>query len=119
MVIKRRANLRNIFLKMVCCGLMLFSLGCAGTAESPDKPWGPWITFQEADWIRSGEPIEFEGIQWFPSDNLENLLDTEVYPVSEYRGVQIFTEYSDVRPYNRLYTRFNKNRYRLFEQKKR
>ena len=73
---------------------------------------------EEAEWIRNGEPIEFDGKLWYPQDGVENLLDAEVYLLGEYRGVQFFVEKSDVKPYDRLYTKFGRNRYRYFELKK-
>lgn len=71
----------------------------------------------EADWIRNGEPIAFENELWFPKDELEVLLDSEVYKIGEYKGIVILVEKRDVRPYNRLYTKFDKNQFRYFEKK--
>lgn len=68
----------------------------------------------EAEWIRNGEPIEFEEGFWFPSDETESFLDSEMFLLGEYRGVQYFIEKQDVRPYNRLYTKFARNKYRAF-----
>ena len=72
---------------------------------------------QEAEWIRSGEPIEFDRKLWYPQDGIENLLDSEVYLLGEYRGVQFFVEKIDVKPYDRLYTKFSSNRFRYFQIK--
>lgn len=71
----------------------------------------------EAQWIRDGRPIEFEGSVWYPADGLEAMQDSEVYLVAEYKGVQVFVDRIDVRPYERLYTKFSKNRFRYFRQK--
>ncbi len=71
----------------------------------------------EADWIRNGEPIEYNNKLWDPKDNVENLLDAEVFLMGEYRGVQFFVEKTDVKPYDRLYTKFDRNRYRYFESR--
>ncbi len=70
---------------------------------------------QEADWIRNGEPIQFDGKLWYPQDGVENLLDSEVFLLGEYRGVQFFVEKIDVKPYDRLYTKFSLNRFRYFQ----
>ena len=35
-------------------------------------------SIQEAQWIRNGESIIFEGEEWRPKDIIENLLDDEV-----------------------------------------
>ena len=70
----------------------------------------------EPSWIRNGEPIEFEGEMWYPQDGTETLLDSEVMYLGEYRGVQFFLDKVDVRPYDRLYTKFGKNKFRYFEK---
>jgi len=70
----------------------------------------------EAEWIRNGEPIEFEGEFWYPKDGVDGLLDSEVFIIGEYRGVQYFVDKVDVRPYARLYTKFAKNKFRFFEK---
>ena len=70
----------------------------------------------EADWVRNGEPIEYEGEKWLPMDGTESLLDSEVQLMGEYRGVQFFTDKEDVRPFHRLYTKFGRNKYRYFEK---
>ena len=75
------------------------------------------LSASEADWIRNGEPIEFEKEKWYPQDGIESLLDSEVYIMGEYRGVQFFVDRTDVRPYNRLYTKFGKNKFRYFKKK--
>lgn len=73
----------------------------------------------EAQWIRDGEPIEFEGALWYPMDMTETLLDDEVFYMGEYRGVEFFIEKIDVRPYERLYTKFGRNKFRTYEHKTR
>jgi hypothetical protein len=70
----------------------------------------------EPVWIRNAEPVVFEGEDWFPMDEVENLLDSEVYEAGTYRDVPFFIEKTDVRPFDRIYTHFGKNRYRAFEQ---
>ena len=71
----------------------------------------------EASWIRNGEPLEFEGMSWYPVDGAESLQDMEVIVMGEYRGVQFFVEKVDIRPFNRMYTKFSRNRFRIFEKK--
>ncbi len=73
---------------------------------------------EEPLWIRNGEPIEFEQQSWYPADGVESLLDSEVQLLGEYRGTQFFVEKIDVRPYNRLYTKFGRNKFRIFQLKK-
>jgi len=71
----------------------------------------------EAEWIRNGEPIEFEEELWYPRDMVDILMDVEVYLLDEFKGIQFFVEKIDVRPYDRLYTKFGRNKYRLFKKR--
>jgi len=73
---------------------------------------------QEASWVIDGKPAEFEGESWYPQDNIDVLLDSEVVLVGEYQGVQLFVEKLDVRPYERLYTKVGKHKFRIFTKGK-
>lgn len=89
-------------------------VGCVGhSPRIPEIYPAPHI---EADWIRQGEPIEYAGELWYPVDVLENLLDSEMYLLGEYRNVQFFISKEDIRPYDRLYTKFGLHKYRVFEK---
>lgn len=104
--------LKSLF--VLCCTVM--SVGCnTPTGIKPDQAK---VVGLEAAWIREGEPIIFEGTSWYPQDDIENLFENELYLLGEYQGVEYFVEKMDVRPYNRLYTKFGKNRFRLFEKNK-
>jgi hypothetical protein len=70
----------------------------------------------EPEWIRNAEPVEFENELWHPVDDLENLLDEEMLPIGVFRSVQFFVEKKDIKPYERLYTKFGKHKYRVFER---
>lgn len=70
----------------------------------------------EAQWIKEGEPIIFEEENWYPKDIIEVLLDEEMLQIYTYRDEQVYIEKIEVRPYNRLYTKFEENKYRLFEK---
>ena len=72
----------------------------------------------EAQWIRNGEPIDFEENLWYPQDEVDTLLDSEVVPMGEYRSVQFFVETTDVRPLNQLYTKFGRNKFRVYRPMK-
>lgn len=98
-----------LVMALVCCGV-----GCQGQAGSRRR--GKLYDFPdlEAQWIRDGQPLEFEGQRWYPEDNVDIFLDTEVYPVGIYREVKIFVDKVDVRPYNRLYTKFGPNQFRSY-----
>ena len=94
--------------------------GCSGSVQDKGnigQMQSYPIPVMEAEWIRNGEPIQFEDEMWYPVDEIENFLDSEIYLVGEYEGVQFFIEKTDVRPYRRLYTKFGKNKFRVFEPK--
>ena len=70
----------------------------------------------EAGWIRNGEPVVYDSHQWFAVDDIENLMDSEVYQIGEYKGVQIFVDKTDAKPYDRVYTKFARGKFRYFER---
>jgi len=108
--------LRNICIQ---CGFLVWIgilfAGCQSVDSVKDLPRSLPVP-HEAEWIRNGEPIEFEGGLWFPNDNIENFLNTEVYQVGEFKELPVYVEAIDVRPFERLYTKFNRNQYRSFEK---
>ncbi len=73
----------------------------------------------EAEWIRNGEPIKFEDGSWYPQDGFDILLDSEVFLLGEYREVQFFAQRVDIRPYNMLYTKFGRNKFRVYKRRRR
>ena len=101
---------------LVLLGTMAWGLAAAGCQTVAPRPEATHSNV-EPGWIRDGEPIEFEGKSWYPLDVVEDLLDTEVFIVGRYQDVEFFVDRVDVRPYNRLYTRFSRNKYRAFEQR--
>ena len=116
MTIKRIST--NIFLRGA--GIFFSTLTLAGCSSS--IPNGGQMEIYrmptlEAEWIQNGDPIDYDGKLWAPTDSVENLLDSEVYLKGEYRGVQFFVDKTDVKPYGRLYTKFGHNRYRAFQTK--
>jgi len=100
----------------LCVGVLLAVLAGCTTCGLERKELYP-APVTEAQWIVNGQPLEYEKTLWYPADIVENLLDDEVYLLGEYRGVQIFAEKTDVRPYERIYTKFGKHKYRAFEKK--
>jgi len=50
-------------------------------------------------------------------DNIEILLDKEMIILEEYRGIQFFVDRTDVRPLNRLYTKFSENKFRTYQKR--
>ena len=91
--------------------------GCVTTQGNVGQMSNYAVPIDEAEWIRNGEPIEFEGELWYPQDGFDVFLDNEVLKLEEYKGVEFFVDRTDVRPYNRLYTKFDRNKFRYFEKK--
>jgi hypothetical protein len=103
-------------------GLLLvltgFLGGCASTNSGNDGQVQSYAApVIEAGWIRDGEPIEYDGSKWYPVNDYEVLQDSEVFQIAEYKGVQIFVAKIAIKPYDRLYTKFDKNRFRYFEHR--
>ena len=109
--------MKRVIVKLLGFGFVFMLLsGCS--ANGHNNLLSEYHTPQEeADWIIEGRPIEFEGELWFPQDNVDILLDSEVSLVGEYKGVQFFVEKIDVRPYDRLYTKFGRNKFRAFTKR--
>lgn len=106
--------MRHLVLLLV---ITMLSAGCISLPKPTDNKIAVPTPTSEAAWIRNGEPIQFEGDDWYPTDEVENILDNEIYQVGVYRDVIFFLEKTDVRPFERVYTRFAKNRYRAFERR--
>ena len=98
--------------------LFFFAAGCQSTGGNVGHIHSYPMTAIEAEWIRNGEPIEFEGELWYPADNIEVFLDSEISLIGKYQGVQFFIDKVDVRPFDRLYTKFGRNKFRFFEKRK-
>jgi len=108
--------MRNILALFVFFALASMA-GCVLPHRGDDGSSGMISTrLTEPLWIRNGEPIMFESEAWFPTDEVESLLDPEIYQVGAHREVLFYIEKSDVRPFSRIYTYFSKNRYRAFER---
>lgn len=99
--------------------LSIFCLiSCASTTTGNRGDFPNYLVPKfEEDWIRKGEPIVFEDEMWYPQDGIESLTDSEVLLLGEYRSTQIFIDKVDVRPYDRLYTKFDKNKFRYFKKR--
>lgn len=108
--------------KIIFVGVLVFFVtaffGCQETFKTPLKPKIYAIPEMEAEWIRKGEPLEFENELWYPMDSLENFQDQEMYYLGVYRDVEFFVEKADVLPYSWLYTKFGRNKFRPFEKEK-
>jgi hypothetical protein len=112
--------IRSKFLKIYFC-LFMGSIGLTSCVHRSTNNEGQLQSYPvpavEAQWIREGQPIIINNDKFYPVNDVEILLDSEVYQVSEYKGVQIFVEKIDTKPYNRVYTKFGKNKFRFFEKR--
>ena len=100
-------------------GFLILLLGaCVSCAHIDNSNDGQLQSYPapliEAGWIRAGEPIVYENDKWYPVRDVENLMDSEVFQIGEYKDVQIFVDKLDVKPYQRIYTKFAKNKFRYF-----
>ncbi len=110
--------MRQFYLGMgLVAVLILAGGGCSLSGGNEGTVSTYKIVNPEPDWIRNGEPLQFESELWYPRDSIDILLDSEVVAVGEYRGIQLFVQTVDVRPYNRIYSKFGKNKFRVFETK--
>lgn len=111
-----RMNKRGVvFLFLILT--MLWIVGCAGPGHVRRK--APEYAYPEVEalWIRDGQPLEFNDELWYPERNVEVFRDEEVDLVGEYQGTPFFVEKIDIRPFQRLYTKFGRNKFRSFEKK--
>ncbi len=106
-------KIRRVLPVLFCLAVMA---GCGLPRHADETGVVTAAQLAEPLWIRNGEPVVFDGEDWFPTDEVENFLDGEIYQAGTYREVPLFIEKTDVRPFDRVYTRFAKNRYRAFEQ---
>jgi hypothetical protein len=106
--------MRNISVFMLIAGLLLSVTGCGASRQQSALSLGGSLV-GEPEWVRNGEPVRFEGEDWYPTDEVENLFDSEVYKAGEYRSVIIYLEKVDVRPFARIYLYFGPDRYRACE----
>jgi len=113
-----RSRIRSALIPLSIGFCLFFATGCKSTTGNAGHIGVYPVASMESEWIRNGEPIEFEEQKWYPVDDVENFMDSEMYLAGEYRGVQFFIDRVDVRPYDRLYTKFGRNRFRFFEQRK-
>jgi len=103
-------NNKRIYLFIVVVLMFISFLGCASNNNLVSL-----YPVNEPPWIREGQPLEFESVLWYPTDNIENLLDKEMVLMGTYNGVQVFTERRDIKPFKSVYTKFDEHQYRQFE----
>jgi hypothetical protein len=103
-------GLAGIFLLSFVFGGCISQRGNVGELQSFSFP------VKEPEWIRNGEPIKFENEVWYPQDAVEIFLDSEVYLVGDFQKTQIFVDKTDVRPFARLYTKYDLNKFRYYRK---
>jgi hypothetical protein len=103
--------------------ILMLSFGIMGCIHKSNDNEGQLQSYPipviEAQWIREGQPIILDNQHWYPVNDIEILIDSEVYQIGEYKGVQVFVDKIDTKPYHRIYTKFAKNKFRYFERKDR
>jgi hypothetical protein len=99
----------------VTVAVVLMGFGGCQMAQQKNDGFLNELTTEPA-WIRNAEPVEFEGAPWFPTDDIENLLDNEVYQAGVYREIPFYIDRADVRPFERIYILFARNKYRACEK---
>ena len=97
--------------------VLLTAAGCQTTGGNSGSVQSYPLYALEAEWIRNGEPIEFEEGLWYPADGIEGFLDSEMIQMGVYKGITFFVDKVDVRPYDRLYTKFDKNKFRFYTKR--
>jgi hypothetical protein len=93
---------------------LLFLTGCAMTGGNSGSIQSYPFLAVEPKWIRDGEAVFYDGRRWYPQDDVEVFVDSEMLLIGDYRGVQVFVAKTDVKPYDRLYTKFDVNKYRYY-----
>jgi len=112
MKINRKAWLFSLWFLMIGIG------GCTSVNSGNDGQLQSYpAPAIEAGWIRNGEPILYDGYKWYPVNDYEVMDDSEVYQITEFKGVQVFVAKIDTKPYDRIYTKFDKNKFRYFERR--
>ncbi|MFH1202472.1 MAG: hypothetical protein V1674_06255 [Candidatus Omnitrophota bacterium] len=97
---------------IIFLGLVIF--GCVSYA--PGKFRGDFPV-KEDSWIREGEPLIFENKPWHPTEDIEILLDSEMDLMGVYKNVPFYVEKRQIKPFDRIYSKFGNHRYRMFKQK--
>jgi hypothetical protein len=102
----------------LCFIVIGFLGGCASVNPGNDGQVQSYAApVIESEWIRNGEPIEYDGSKWYPINDYEVLEDSEVFQIAEYKGVQVFVDKIATKPYERIYTKFDKNKFRYYEHR--
>jgi len=108
------------FRPMILASILLIALttaGCQSTSGNTGHRPNYASSSIEAEWIRNVEPIEFESELLYPADGIEGFLDSEMRFMGTHKEVEFFIDKVDIRPFNRLYTKFDKNKFRYYEKR--
>lgn len=96
----------------------LLILSFAGCAASQSGSFSREYKSKEAGWIKEGKPIIFEARSWYPTEYIENHIDSEMDYVDQFQNVPFYVERRQIKPFDRIYTKFDYHKYRLFLEKK-
>ncbi len=94
-------------------GILLFSQQISGCVVPGGYATKESLT-KEPTWIREGQPILYNNQNWYPTEDVENLTDNEMDYIGEYNDVAFYVDKIQVKPFNRLYTKFGYHKYRVF-----
>lgn len=98
--------------------LALLVLGAAGCATNQSGAFNKDFSTREAGWVKEGKPIIFGSSSWYPTEYIENHLDAEMEYVDQFQNVPFYVERRQIKPFDRIYTKFDYHKYRLFLEKK-
>ncbi len=98
--------------------LALLIFGFAGCAANQSGALNKDFTTREAGWVKEGKPIIFESRSWYPTEYIENHVDSEMDYVDQFQNVPFYVERRQIKPFDRIYTKFDYHKYRLFIEKK-
>jgi hypothetical protein len=93
---------------------ILISLGLILGCEVPTAYTRAQFAVNEPPWIREGQPIIYNNQNWYPSEEVENFTDGEMEYVATYNDAPFYVEKRQVKPFNRIYTKFGYHKYRIF-----
>ncbi|MEW6008659.1 MAG: hypothetical protein AB1629_03400 [Candidatus Omnitrophota bacterium] len=95
--------------------LAIVLAGCAGSYAARRNID---YAIKEAEWIKDGKPLIYDNKSWYATEFIENHLDNEMEYVGEFQNAPFYVERRQIKPYNRIYTKFDYHKYRLFLERK-
>ncbi len=105
-------------MKVKCILVVFLAVVLAGCIAGSGGRRNVDYAIKEAGWIKDGKPIIHDNRSWYPTEYIENHLDGEMEYVGEFQSVPFYVERRQIKPYNRVYTKFDYHKYRVFLAKK-